>query len=116
MRMNTHVITCFIVCYCLAIFLSDGKKIYKTKVPSNSNRRSDIVKPIEDSKIHEKGALIKKRKKRLRVQKYEQESTKGRQMINVESFLSQFNLFSANRTSLFSNSGSSNTDQTSPTR
>ena len=116
MRMNTvtHVFSCFFVCYCLAVFSSDGKKIYRTKTSLNSNGRSDVVNPTADLKSNGKGVLIKKRKKRLRVQKDEQKSTHGRQMINVESFLGQFNLFS--NSSLFSNMGSSNTDQASPTR
>ena len=103
-----------VVFYCITISPLDGKKIHKTKVLQKVSRRSELVKPISDSKSDDKVGLIKKRKKRIKVSKDEQKPSQSRQMINIESFFNQFNLFS--NSSLFSNSGSSSADQASPTR
>ena len=103
-------ITCLIVLYCSIIFFSDAKKIHKSAILLNANGKSDGIKQTSELRSDENGLLIKKRKKRLRVQKDEPKPSQGRQIVNIESFLNQFNLFN------FSATGSSTSDQTSPTR
>ena len=103
-------IICLIVLYFSIIFFSDAKKIQKSAIFLNANEKSGGIKQMAGFHSDEKGRLIKKRKKRLRVQKDEPKSSQGRQIVNIESFLNQFNLFN------FSAAGSSSSDQTTPTR
>ena len=103
-------IICFMVLYFSIIFVTDAKKIQNSAIFLNENGKSGGIKQMSGFNSDETGGLIKKRKKRLRVQNDESKPSQSRQIVNIESFLNQFNLFN------FSATGSSSTDQTSPTR
>ena len=103
-------IICLIVLYFSIIFFSDAKKIQKSAIFLNANGKSGGIKQMSGFNSDEKRGLIKKRKKRLRVQNDEPKPSQGRQIVNIESFLNQFNLFNLSAT------GSSSSDQTTPTR
>ena len=103
-------IICLIVLYFSIIFFSDAKKIQKSAIFLNENGKRGGIQQMAGYNSNEKGGLIKKRKKRLRVQNDEPKTSQGRQIVNIESFLNQFNLFN------FSAIESSSSDQTTPTR
>ena len=109
-------IFCLIVLNCFTISSLEGKKIRQAEVLLKTSGKSGMIKPISESKSENKGVLLKKRKKRIRVPIDKQTPSQSRQMINIEDFFSQFNFFNSNNSSSSSNSGSSTTDQTSPTR
>ena len=116
MNVILRYISCLIVLYCFSLSSLEGKKIQPDEVFLRASGESGVIKPISESKLENKGVLVKKRKKRIRGPKDEHTLSKSRQMINIEDFFSQFNFFNFNNSSSSSDSGSSTTDQTSPTR